>query len=42
MDRLQVLLASDSVPDVVYVGGSNDPLGNLLLLNALLSLEPRL
>src|SRR5947208_13425101 len=35
MDRLQVLLASDSVPDVVYVGGSTDPLGNLLLLNAL-------
>jgi multiple sugar transport system substrate-binding protein len=39
-ERLQVLIASDTVPDVVGVGGSSDPIGSLLLTGAVLPLDP--
>jgi multiple sugar transport system substrate-binding protein len=39
-DQLQVLIASDTAPEVVGVGGSTDPLGSLLLAGALQALDP--
>jgi multiple sugar transport system substrate-binding protein len=38
--RLQVLIASDTAPEVVGVGGSSDPLGSLLLAGAVRALDP--
>ena len=39
-EKLQVLLAAGTPPDVVGLGGSQDPLGMLLLAGALLPLDP--
>jgi multiple sugar transport system substrate-binding protein len=39
-NRLQVLIAADTAPEVVGVGGSSDPLGSLLLAGAVLALDP--
>lgn len=39
-EKLQVLLAAGTPPDVVGVGGSQDPLGMLLLANTLVPLDP--
>jgi multiple sugar transport system substrate-binding protein len=38
-DRLQVLIAGETAPDVVGVGGSADPLGALLLAGAIWQLD---
>src|ERR687884_713667 len=41
-DQLQVLIAADTAPEVVGVGGSSDPLGSLPLSGALQPVDPLL